>query len=127
MSISTDSHQFSLDTAFKAHHDWKLALQQAIEQGEVLDVENIKRDDCCALGTWLHSDGKIRYGKHPEFVDLVAKHKDFHEITSVVARIINGKDFETATAMLSASNQFGRASREVGMAIIALRNVVKIT
>lgn len=124
MSISPESKKVSLDTAFKAHHNWKLSLQEAINRDELLDVEAIKRDDCCPLGIWLYREGRDRYGHLPEFMDLVAKHKNFHEVTSFVARIINGKDFETAKSMLSASNQFGTASREVGMAIITLRIAV---
>lgn len=117
MTNSSESDQVSIDTAFKAHHDWKVSLQRAIERGELLDIETIKRDDCCALGKWLHADGKNRYGKFPAFLDLVVKHKNFHEVTSFVARIINGKDFETAIAMLPASNQFGITMRALAQMI----------
>jgi hypothetical protein len=119
--MAPTSTNTTLDNALAAHALWKTKLLAAVESGEVLDVATIKRDDCCELGKWIYSDGKRTYGHKPEFLSLLVKHKEFHVITGIVAGIVNGKDFESAKAMMGGSSQFGSASMDVGMAIIRLK------
>lgn len=111
----------TLDSALQAHQQWKARLQDAVLSGEALDVDLIRRDDCCDLGKWLYTEGRAVYGHTPEFVKLMGMHDDFHLVTSVVARIINGKDYEQAQAMLGGSSQFASASTAVALAIHQLR------
>lgn len=125
MTDDSQQSQLTLQDALKAHHQWKVRLQEALDRGEKLDVDTIKRDDCCALGKWLHGEGRRLYGARVEFVNLVEKHKEFHFVTGTVAGIINGKDFALAKAMLVSSNHFGRASIDVGIAINALKDAVR--
>ena len=114
----------TLDNAFSAHRSWKDRLLAAVESGEVLDVATIKRDDCCDLGRWLHSEGRKLYGTKPQFTKLMETHSDFHAVTGVVAGIVNSKDHETAKALIGGSSQFASASMAVGMAILALKKDV---
>lgn len=114
----------TLDSALYAHQQWKVKLREAVQSGEQLDIETIRRDDCCDLGKWLHSEGRTHFGHSPEFVKLLATHYDFHLITSVVARIINSKDYDQAKAMLEGSSQFASASADVAMAIMRLKAAI---
>jgi hypothetical protein len=90
-----------------------------------LDIATIKRDDCCELGQWLYSDACRLYGSKPQFKILLAKHTNFHLVTGVVAKIINAKQFDEATAMLRDFSLFSSASIDVCMAISALRLAVE--
>jgi methyl-accepting chemotaxis protein len=111
----------TLDRAYAAHQQWKIKLQDSVAARTVLDVATIRRDDCCELGKWLHSDGRSAYGHKPEFKNLLAKHASFHLVASVVAGIINTKKYDEATAMLQDFSLFSTASADVGVAIMALK------
>jgi len=115
----------TLDHAFSAHRSWKDKLLAAVESGEVLDVATIKRDDCCDLGRWLHSEGGKLYGTKPQFIKLMETHTEFHAVTGVVAGIVNSKDHETAKALIGRSSQFASASMNVGMAILVFKKAVE--
>jgi len=116
--------RFTLDKAHASHSGWKRRLQKAVEVSEVLDVDTIKRDDCCDLGQWIYSSGRTHYGHFPEFQALLEKHKEFHAITGIVAGIVNDKKADTAKSMLGGSSQFSYASMEVLVAINALRKIL---
>ena len=116
--------QIALDSALYAHQQWKVKLQEAVKSGEQLDVEKIRRDDCCNLGKWLHSEGRAKYGHMPEFIKLLDTHDEFHLVTSVVAMIINVKEYKQANAMLEGSSKFSSASTDVALAIFRLKSAV---
>jgi methyl-accepting chemotaxis protein len=111
----------TLERAFAAHQQWKAKLQESVTARTTLDVSTIRRDDCCELGKWLHTDARASYGHKPEFKNLLAKHASFHLVASVVAGIINTKQYEEAAAMLQDYSLFSTASADVGMAIMALK------
>jgi methyl-accepting chemotaxis protein len=111
----------TLDRAFAAHQLWKLKLQESVTARATLDVQTIRRDNCCELGKWLHTDARRNYGHTPEFKSLLAKHASFHLVASVVAGIINTKQYHEATAMLQDYSLFSTASADVGVAIMALK------
>lgn len=126
MNYLTDA-KVTLDSAMQAHHQWKSRLQDAVKAGEVLDVSAIRRDDCCDLGKWLYSNGRVAYGHKPEFINLMERHNVFHLVASVVAKIINGKDYEQAKSMLEGSSQFAAASTDVMLAIVRLKAAINYT
>lgn len=114
----------TLDSAHAAHHAWKAKLEKSADEGETLDVETIKRADCCDLGQWLLGEGNDQFGGTPQFAALVEKHSEFHFVTSIVASMANAKDAGLVKHMLRNSSQFARASLEVGVAIQELRKLV---
>ena len=124
MSDSITETALTLDRAFAAHQQWKVKLQDSVTSGTSLDVATIRRDDCCELGKWLHSTGRDLYGGKPEFSKLINKHASFHLVASVVAGIINARQYDEAVSILQDSSHFTIASTEVGMAIMALKKVV---
>lgn len=121
MSDQVTDTALTLDRAYQAHQQWKVRLQESIEAGATLDVATIRRDDCCDLGRWLHGSARAQYGHKPEFKNLVSKHASFHLVASVVAGIINTKQYDEAVAMLQDFSLFATASSDVGMAIMALK------
>jgi hypothetical protein len=124
MSDSVAETALTLERAFAAHQQWKVKLQDSVTSGTTLDVATIRRDDCCEFGKWLHSAGRSLYGGKPEFSKLINKHASFHLVASVVAGIINAREYDEAVSILQDSSHFAIASTEVGMAIMALKKVV---
>jgi hypothetical protein len=125
--MATDNPvHITLDSALHTHQLWKNKLQDAVKAGAALDVDTIRRDDCCQLGQWLYSDGRAVYGHTPEFSKLLATHESFHVVASIVANIINGKDYAQARSMLEGSSQFSAASTDVALAILQLKAAVKV-
>jgi hypothetical protein len=111
----------TLDRASAAHQHWKVRLQDSITAGATLDIATIKRDDCCELGRWLGSDAQRLYGSKPQFKRLLTKHTSFHLVAGVVAKIINERKFDEATAMLRDFSLFSTASADVCVAISELK------
>jgi len=114
----------NLDSAIRAHADWRNKLRLAAAKHEQLDAQTISRDDCCEMGRWLHGAGGARYGGKPTFVELIAGHKSFHEQAGKVARAVNQGDAQVAH-MMDSGTPFSRASNEVGRLIVQLKKELK--
>jgi hypothetical protein len=110
-----------LDKAIAAHADWKVKLRMAIQNRETLDVGQIAADDRCALGQWLHGDGRTMFGGKAEYVECVSKHAAFHAAAGAVASRINTGRYEEASAMLGPDSVYTQASTQVGTAIHRLK------
>lgn len=78
--------EIDIDRAIESHENWKVRLRKVLEghSDEQFDLEVVRRDDCCALGQWLHGPGQRRLGKYPAFTVLVARHQYFHTQASAV-------------------------------------------
>ena len=104
---------FDFEGAINAHRQWKVKLRQAIAKKEKLDAETICRDDRCPLGRWIHGDGGQRWGSRPVFVDLLARHADFHRAAGDVARRINAGAYAEAERLVGSGSVFAEVSVEV--------------
>lgn len=113
-----------LNQASQAHADWKVKLRMAIAKKETLDAATIRVDNACALGKWLHGEGKTTHGKLKPFGDCVAKHAAFHKAAASVADAINRGDYAAAEKMLDGGTPYAQASSAVGAAILALKKEV---
>jgi methyl-accepting chemotaxis protein len=113
-----------LNTASQSHSEWKVKLRLAITNRETLDAATISKDNCCALGKWLHGEAKAQFGKVPSYGDCVAKHADFHREAGKVASAINAADFERAGKMLDAGTPYAKATSAVGSAILGLKKSI---
>src|SRR3989344_3439854 len=123
MALAAPSVQgVDLDSAIKAHAQWRTKLRDAAKKHQQLDADTIRRDDCCELGRWLHGKGQGSYGALPAFQSLVDKHRDFHEVAGAIAQTINRGNYADAEQALAGNTPFSQASSAVGAAIIQLRN-----
>jgi methyl-accepting chemotaxis protein len=111
-----------LDHAIEAHAQWKTTLRQAITSHESLDVDKIRCDDCCMLGKWLHGAGGRQHGSRNSFTALLSRHQEFHRSAGDVAAAINRGDCAKAEQMLGSGTAFAKASSDVGVAVIHLRD-----
>lgn len=111
----------NLDEAIQRHAEWKVKFRSAIAKRERMDVDTISVDNRCALGQWLHGEGRARHGARPEFAVVVQRHKAFHIEAGKVARLINLGQYDQAEQALGNGTPFSQASMEVGTAILQLK------
>lgn len=110
-----------LNEAIKAHSDWKMKLRGAIQAHTEMDVATIARDDCCALGKWLHGEAQSRFPGLKSYKECVNLHANFHKQASQVAVNINQGHYEQAAKMLGSGTPYTNASHAVIMAIGTLK------
>ena len=101
-----------VDSIIDAHRQWKMKLRDAIENNETVDAKTLARDNCCALGKWIYSDGQ-RFGECGLFQELVVKHAHFHHVAGQVGELINDKRYAQAEDALDSGTSFSRATSEV--------------
>jgi len=104
---------FDFDKAIDAHRQWKVKLRKAIAGHEQLDSETLCRDDRCPLGQWIHGPGGATWGSRPTFVDLMAKHAEFHQTAGAVAIQINAGQYAQAERLIGSGSKFAQVSTEV--------------
>ena len=110
-----------LDQAIEVHRQWREKLKASVAAGETLDAATLRRNDCCDLGKWLHTQGRNLYGSKPEFVKLMARHNDFHLVASMVANSINDGEYTDMQKVLNGNSQFAQASIDVETAVMKLK------
>ena len=110
-----------LDSAIKAHGEWKLKLRMAIQKKEQLDARAISCDNACPLGKWLHGEAKAKYSTLKSYSTCVERHATFHTEAGKVASAINAGKYTEAEAMLAGGTPYSSASSAVGTAVISLR------
>lgn len=118
-NLSTDA-EFNVQAFTQAHLKWKTRLRNAIRDGEKFDIETVRRDDCCALGKWIHSAGKGRWGHQPGFTELMRSHAQFHKQASHIAEAANRGDQSQVARMIAAGTDFAQATQAT---VMALRNM----
>jgi methyl-accepting chemotaxis protein len=111
-----------VDVFIDAHRQWKVKLRDAIENREKVDAATLARDDCCALGKWIHGDGQ-RLGAKPGFVDLIDRHKRFHTIAGGVAEKINQRQYREAEDALAPGTPFSAATSEVVLVLSSAKRL----
>ena len=116
--------EFDFDKAVDAHRAWKITLRRAIAAKEHLDAVTLKRDDCCALGKWLHGAESSPWHQRPSFVQLVDQHAEFHRSAGEVADSINADDYARAENLLGSGSRFTEASNQTVSAILQVRREI---
>ncbi|MEI7840480.1 MAG: CZB domain-containing protein [Methylococcaceae bacterium] len=105
-----------------SHAYWKERLCNAISSKEILDVNEIVKDDSCDLGHWLRS-----VEQHPHITelqsyrDLISKNVEFHIQASKVAKHINARNYSAALRLTGCKSAFEYSSTAVILAIFCLK------
>ncbi len=103
-------------TAIQAHQAWKRRLLQ-LAQGdaaEALDPDHVGRDDCCALGAWLHGSPPVPARERELFERVVAQHARFHRLAAdVVRRIQRGEGTQAQAEHELTRGDYARVSRSL--------------
>ncbi len=111
----------NLEEAVQKHAEWKLKFRSAISKKEQMEASTIGKDNCCMVGTWLHGEGRSRWGNTPEFKRAFEAHKLFHSEAGKVALLINAGKYPQAEAALNNGTAYTNASSDLGVALIGLK------
>lgn len=99
------------DGAIAAHGKWKQRLLDYVAGGgERLDPAVVGRDDQCALGCWIHGDGRALRG-NAGYTELKAEHAGFHRCAADVIRTQLAGNSDGARAQIS--GEFSQRSERV--------------
>lgn len=111
-----------IEAIIDGHRQWKVKLRDMIEKSEKVDVQTLSRDDCCALGKWIYSDGQRMHGRQ-SFTSLVEKHARFHRVAGQVGELINSKHFAEAEEALAQGTAFSTATSEVVLVLSSVKRL----
>lgn len=108
----------------QAHRDWRQRLTGHINgtNSEVLDEAVVCRDDRCALGQWIHSNGGKFYDDLEVFRNMRHHHAEFHRCAGQVIRVFRNDGMGAASKLLH--NDFDRHSLLVISDLQALEKTV---
>ncbi len=121
MSDPLSSSLDTLNRAFAQLQNWKLHRLESLAAGVPPDLATIRRDDCCELGRWLHSEGAQIHGSKPEFQELLSKHASFHQVAAVAVGKVMVLPPDEAITMLNGCSVSGTAASNAAMAVLALK------
>jgi Chemoreceptor zinc-binding domain len=111
----------NFDEAIAAHSQWKTKLASYVSKPDhSLSASDVGTDNKCALGKWLHAEGK-KYSGLPEFPKLVTDHARFHQAASNVIRKADSGQRVTEDIALGAHSEFANASSAVVLALMAMK------
>ncbi|ACB34586.1 hypothetical protein Lcho_2321 [Leptothrix cholodnii SP-6] len=88
--------------AMRVHQQWKSRLVDVLDGADDkrYRMEQVRRDDCCELGRWLHGPGCTHYGHLPSFRKLVLSHRAFHVAAADVLATHQAGQTEAARNMI---------------------------
>jgi methyl-accepting chemotaxis protein len=112
----------NVDGFIDAHRQWKIKLRDAIENRAKVDADVLSRDDCCALGKWIYSDGQ-RLSASPRFTDLLQRHRSFHQVAGQVGGLVNQKRYREAESALAPDTPFSAATSEVVLVLSTVKRL----
>lgn len=112
------------DEAIQAHAAWKIKLTTYIRKPDgVLKSADVRVDNKCALGQWLHGDGQ-KHASLDEYRTLISEHARFHRAAGDVIDQAD-KGLVTNDQALNFDSEYGVASRSVVQAIKVLQKKVE--
>ncbi|WP_440111445.1 methyl-accepting chemotaxis protein [Acidovorax sp. BL-A-41-H1] len=125
VSSHVEEDELDFEKALAAHQQWRITLRNAALKGGKVDATNLRRDDCCELGTWIYGGGGRKWGRVPAFSELVRHHKSFHEEAGKVADLLNQGQASRAQAQLETGTPFMKSGQMVGSSLRQLRGIVQ--
>ncbi|MGK5083556.1 CZB domain-containing protein [Bdellovibrionota bacterium FG-1] len=94
------------DGAISAHIDWKMKLRAYISKPDKsLNPATVGKDDQCALGKWIHSEG-AKFAAIPEFAELKTVHAKFHKCAGEVITVADTGATEKANGMIASGSEY---------------------
>jgi aerotaxis receptor len=124
-TTGSDSADLNFEQARTAHQQWRITLRNAIQRRLTVEVDTLRRDDCCALGQWLHGPAKGRWGSVPAFSQLVQQHRVFHQEAGKVGELVNRKSYDEALRTLEPGAPFHQAGQKTMLLLHELQQQVQ--
>lgn len=84
------------------HRQIKGALAEYVAGAGYADLtsQGVGREDGTELGQWLRGEGRARYGKAAEFVELLEKQRQFHKTAAKIVELCETGERPQAARML---------------------------
>lgn len=102
--------------ALASHAMWRHHLENAILTGRApRSVEELRREDRCAFGTWLLGLPALR--AEPRFVEVRERHLRFHEEAARVLELAIGGQAQAAALAMAEHGRYHRAATELREAL----------
>jgi Chemoreceptor zinc-binding domain len=109
------------DQAIAAHSAWKTKLKAYLNNPDhSLKPAEIELDDKCALGQWIHGEGR-QFLSNASYSTLKMAHAKFHKAAAAVVRKADSGQSVTEEVTLGATSDFTSASSAVVSAIVAMK------
>ena len=110
-----------LDDAIQAHSAWKMRLKNYIHgtSSEVLDKAMVGGDNHCGLGSWIYSEGMLKFASDDDFIQLKQHHQKFHRCAGQIISMVDGGQANQAESMLE--SEFVKHSQETIQQILKLK------
>ncbi len=102
---------------------WRMTLQFAATVREKLTAEQmhqIANPQDCAIGRWLAAPETTRRHPAAALANMHARHQDFHDSMTAIARCIESGAYLLAESMLQPGSRFGISSQALALAISTL-------
>jgi len=90
------------------HTQWRIRLNKFLSGQEDLTLEQAGTHRDCALGKWIHSEGRTKFGDLREMLDLAKIHRDMHEAVIATIRAKQTGNRDAADASLAAVEALSR-------------------
>lgn len=115
-----DLSGLNLKDSLESHYAWKdrLDAQLSGEDDAPIDVAHLASDCQCQLGKWLHSVGKQKYDKLPEYHSAIDAHAKFHIAAAEVVIEYHSGATDRAKELLNTN--FRSASNAVQLELVKL-------
>lgn len=111
----------NFDDAIKAHSDWKLKLQRYLKfPDQTIDVNNLSKDNVCALGCWLYGEGSS-FRHLPEYDKLKQEHAAFHQAAADIVRRKDTGENVLADIALGSNSPFAKHSENVVSLLLVMK------
>ena len=126
-TIKPIDKKFDFNAAISAHIDWKMKLSKYLSHPDgSLDHNKVCKDNACSLGKWIYGDGQnYRSLNAKTFDDLKSSHAEFHTVAGEIVKLINQKNVQEATTLLSADGPYLKVSTQTVELIKELKNSVE--
>ncbi|MFN8124821.1 MAG: CZB domain-containing protein [Thermoleophilia bacterium] len=120
--VDGDDLGATIQAALSAHAAWKDRLHAAIDSGAAdVTPDQVRVDDACAFGKWLHGPDAAAHRHHPAFGPVHDLHERFHAAAaSVLERAVAG-DTAEAAALMRVGSEFQKVSARLSQALLDWR------
>ena len=106
--------------AIGAHGQWKFRLIDAIGQGtSEFDPENVKFDNKCEFGQWLHQGMSAEDRDNRHYAIIVEMHAAFHKIAANILREATTGNTSEAKRLIDRGSEYSDLSTEMTLALMA--------
>jgi methyl-accepting chemotaxis protein len=105
------------------HAQWRIRLNKFLKNQENITIEQAGTHRDCALGKWIHSEGRAQFGHLKEMLDLAKTHRDMHE---AVLATIRAKEAGNPTAAAASLAEVEALSRKVVQQIRTVEMIVHV-